>query len=271
VPSPFPGMDPYLEGHLWSDVHSRLAAQISDQLAPLIEPRYVARLATRFVSDYLQPAQIGIIYPDVDITPTGQPPAPPPREDTGDAAILTLPAITPAPLVLPTPIRTQVRLVTVEIRDAVGNELITAIEVLSPTNKREPGATEYREKREFILGSRAHLLEIDLLHQGQRPVQPGGLPDAPYFVFLTRDGRRFEVEIWPISLHDPLPVVPVPLRAPDADVPLDLGAALSAIYDRARYHLSIDYSREPDVPLSGEDAVWAAEHLQHAGIRQSRS
>jgi hypothetical protein len=42
MPSPFPGMDPYLEGYLWSDVHHRLATQISDQLMPLLRPQYVA-------------------------------------------------------------------------------------------------------------------------------------------------------------------------------------------------------------------------------------
>ncbi len=44
MPSPFPGMDPYLEGYLWPDVHHRLATQISDQLMPMLRPRYVARV-----------------------------------------------------------------------------------------------------------------------------------------------------------------------------------------------------------------------------------
>ena len=44
MPSPFPGMDPYLEGYLWPDVHHALAAKIRQQLTPLLRPRYTARL-----------------------------------------------------------------------------------------------------------------------------------------------------------------------------------------------------------------------------------
>lgn len=69
-------------------------------------------------------------------------------------------------------------------------------------------------------------------------------------------------EVWPIQLSEPLPVVAVPLRPPDPDVTLDLQVALSNIYDRARYDLSIDYSRQPDPPLVGDDAVWAADWLR---------
>ena len=71
MPSPFPGMDPYLEGRLlWHDVHQRLAGQISRQLAPHLSPRYVARLATRFVTSIPSEQEISIIYPDADVTPT---------------------------------------------------------------------------------------------------------------------------------------------------------------------------------------------------------
>ena len=63
MPSPFPGMDPYLEGYLWPDVHHRLATQISDQLMPLVWPRYVARIEIQVVSDDAPEAEIGIMYP----------------------------------------------------------------------------------------------------------------------------------------------------------------------------------------------------------------
>src|SRR5437899_7043524 len=67
MPSPFPGMDPYLEGYLWPDVHHRLATQISDQLMPLLRPRYVARIEIQVVPDETPEADIGIMYPDVEI------------------------------------------------------------------------------------------------------------------------------------------------------------------------------------------------------------
>ncbi|WP_373551137.1 DUF4058 family protein [Haliscomenobacter sp.] len=65
--SPFPGMDPYLEGYLWPDVHNRMAAVISEFLAPQIAPKYVARLELYTVADSVPETEVGIIYPDVEI------------------------------------------------------------------------------------------------------------------------------------------------------------------------------------------------------------
>ena len=45
MPSPFPGMDPYLEGNLWPDVHQALASEIRRQLANQLRPRYAVRLS----------------------------------------------------------------------------------------------------------------------------------------------------------------------------------------------------------------------------------
>jgi len=252
MPSPFPGMDPYLESRLlWHDVHQRLAAQISRQLAPRLSPRYVARLETRFVSLTSNGQSINVLYPDVDVTParlreraiaTYEP-------STDDGGTVT------PPLILR--VAEQIKLVTVEIRDVAQNRLVTSIEILSPVNKHGNGLEEYRGKRKTVLSSRAHLLEIDLLRQGVRAPRLIGLPQADYFVFLTRAEQRDLVETWPIGIRDPLPVVAVPLLPGDDDLPLDLGYALRAIYDEARYDLSIDYSQPPVPPLSDDDAGWA--------------
>ena len=67
MPSPFPGMDPYLEGYLWPDVHSALAHNIRQQLAPQIQPKYVARLEISVIEDHSPEAEIGIMYPDVEV------------------------------------------------------------------------------------------------------------------------------------------------------------------------------------------------------------
>lgn len=53
--------------------------------------------------------------------------------------------------------------------------------------------------------------------------------------------QRPHVDIWPLSLQQPILIVPVPLQAGDADVPLDLGQALQRIYASARYDMRIDY------------------------------
>ncbi|MBU0705542.1 MAG: DUF4058 family protein [Chloroflexi bacterium] len=252
MPSPFPGMDPYLEGKLlWHDVHQRLAGQISRQIAPRLSPRYVARLETRFVASTPDGQTVSVLYPDVDVTParireratvTYKP-------STDDVATIT------PPLILH--VAEQIKLVTVEIRDVAQNRLVTSIEILSPVNKRGAGPEEYRDKRKKVLSSEAHLLEIDLLRQGTRALVLIGLPQSDYCVFLTRAGRRDLIETWPTSVRDPLPAVPLPLLPGDDDVVLDLGHALRAIYDEARYDLSIDYSQPPVPPLSENDTEWA--------------
>ena len=154
-------------------------------------------------------------------------------------------------------------MITVEIRDAAQGRLVTAIEILFPVNKRPgQGLEEYRAKREAVLSANAHLLEIDLLRQGTRPPRLIGLPQSDYFIFLTRSERRNVTETWPVSMRDPLPVVPVPLLPGDDDVPLDLGHALRTIYDEARYDLSIDYGELPVPLLSENDAAWAREVVE---------
>ena len=250
MPSPFPGMDPYLEGYLWPDVHHRLATQISRQLTPRLRPRYVARLEISVVEDSVPEIGIGLMVPDVEVVTTRRiaEPLPTALLDEG-AAETTL----KAPLVLPVP---EVRLATVEIRDVAQNQLVTSIEILSPINKREPGLSRYREKRYRLRQAAVHLLEIDLLRRGTRPFSYPQLSDVAYLVTLTR-AEASVMEAWPIRLQDRLPPVPIPLLTPDPDVPLELSLALSPIYDEAAYDLSIDYHQPlPAPPPSDEDAEW---------------
>jgi Protein of unknown function (DUF4058) len=169
MPSPFPGMDPYLEGSLWTTVHFALSAEIVRQLAPKLRPRYLALPAERLVME--TPESVAItatdIYPDVSVAETRSVPV-----------TIQGGAIAAAPLEMATIIPTPVPHVTIEIRDTANRQLVTAIEVLLPTNKRGGGRVEYLAKRRRILLSTAHLLEIDLLRQGQRVPMQKPLPSA---------------------------------------------------------------------------------------------
>jgi hypothetical protein len=148
------------------------------------------------------------------------------------------------------------RLAFVEIRDRRNRELVTVVELLSPSNKR-PGADreQYLAKREQVLGSSAHLVEIDLL-RGGKPLPLANRPDCAYSVLLSRVEDRPRAGFWPVGLRSQLPVIPVPLRAPDADARLDLQAIVHRLYDSAGYEDYI-YDGVPDPPLAPDDLAWS--------------
>jgi hypothetical protein len=157
--------------------------------------------------------------------------------------------------------------ITVAIRDRANRQLVIAIEVLSPTSKGGDGREQYLAKRRRLLLGRAHLLEIDLLRQGERVPMQQALPAAPYFVLLSRAENRPILEVWPVSLQDPLPTVPVPLLPGDPDVTLNLQLALTTIYDLLGFDLAVDYTQAPEIPLTDEEAEWVEWHLWAAGLR----
>ena len=129
----------------------------------------------------------------------------------------------------------------------------------------EPAASP--GKRERILDSATHLIEVDLFRKGKRVPVVETLPKVPYFVFLGRSEKRPLTEVWPISWQDKLPEIPVPLLEGDEDVTLDLQAAFTASYDTGNFDLVIDYAKPPAVPLRREAATWADGLLRAAGKR----
>jgi hypothetical protein len=254
-------MDPYLEGPTWMNFHSQLCAEIARQLSPKIRPRYVALLTERFVTEIPEGLAIttASLLPDVGVIKNVPWVPGTPRQGT-----LT------APLHLTTVVPESVLHFSVEIRDRAERCLVTSIEVLSPTNKQGDGYEEYRIKRNRVLMSAAHLLEIDLLRLGCRVPMRETLPKAPYFVFLSRSENRPVTDVWPIEFAQPLPVVPVPLLHGDPDAPLDLQLAFSSIYDLCSYDLLIDYSRSPQHPVPRKAAAWVEKCLRAAGLRKKR-
>ena len=150
---------------------------------------------------------------------------------------------------------------TVRVHSAADRTLVTAIEVLSATDKTDEGRGAYLAKRRHLLRGPAHLVEVDLLRTGDRTVARP-LPPADYLVTVYRADRQLQAEVWPIPIRSPLPSVPVPLRPGDCDAPLNLQAVLTAMYDAFGYDLDLDYSRPPDVPIAPADAAWAAELLR---------
>jgi hypothetical protein len=209
MPSPFPGMDPYLEGEMWQEFHDRLAHQISAQLMPLLRPRYVAFLAKRYVVD--RPA-LGIfdilrervIYPDVHVV---EPPGVPPGSGSGGTGV----AIAEPAVEIPSLYPADVPQLSLEIRDVAERRLVTLIEILSPANKHSDGVQDYAARRLELMRTQTHILELDLLRQGTRIQLADEPPPASYYIYLSRLPRRPLTQVWPVLLRQSLPTVPVPL------------------------------------------------------------
>lgn len=258
MPSPFPGMDPYLEGSEWTSVHVELSSEIARQLAPKLRPKYIVRTMRRFIIDLPEDVSIsaGDLYPNVGVAAN--------RLDNESIAMGA--AVAPAPLEFTTIMPASIPDVSIEIRDVDQRALVTAIEVLSPANKRGEGYRVYLRKRHRILTSTTHLIEIDFLRTGRRVPMREPLPDVPYFVFLSRSERRPIIHVWPIRLDMVLPVIPLPLLAGDDDAALDLQEAFTGVYDALGYDLSTDYTRPPHVALSAKERNWIQQRLNEAGI-----
>ncbi|RRR78184.1 MAG: DUF4058 family protein [Candidatus Viridilinea halotolerans] len=251
--NPFPGMDPYLEApNMWPDVHHHVMVAVRDQLQAQLSTAYSVGLAPYTALENI--AIAAVRKTDVDAEMAEHDP----------------PKTKRAPLVLPTMMVVPVEYARIEIRMVRSHTLVTVIELLSPANKRPSfdGAHVYEQKRQEIFCSTANLLEIDLLRAGQRPQMIGELPDAPYFIFLSRMQRRPNVEIWPLALREPIAPIPVPLRFPDTPVVLDLGKAIHKTYAQAHYNLDINYHKPPPAPaFSPTDATWIADRLRAKGFR----
>ena len=255
MPSPFPGMNPYLEqDDAWHSFHERFCTRLADELVARTGPKYLVKLDENvFLHELPADGRRLLGRPDVMVLE--------PRGPGDVAAAAVLPAAAPAYANLPAV--DLERLSYVEIRDARSRRLITAIELLSPTNKAAGSdRDQYLAKRARLMRQGVNLVEIDLLRGGPR-MPMDGVPACDYLVMVARPPEWPRAGIWPIRLREPLPEIPIPLTAPDPDVRVNLQPLLHAIYDSAGYDRFI-YDGEPDPPLGGDDAAWARQHLSVA-------
>ena len=264
MPSPFPGMNPYLEtSRLWPDLHHGLISQIQGTLNLVLRPRYVARVEMRvYVSDEDDPGgQQTLRVPDVRIEKTAK--------RKGVKLLRPEPIAITEPLSIPFLIDDEIEETFLSIRHRESKAVVAVLEVLNPSNKirGSAGRKSFLEKRREIIGSEVHWIEIDLLREGAPSLARLARTACDYRIVVSRSEDWRRARFWPVSVRQALPVIGIPLRGKDADVPLDLGAVLRAGYDNAGYDLSIDYRRDPVPPLDRADAVWAAKLLREHGLR----
>ena len=259
MPSPFPGMDPYLEHPaLFSGLHNRLITRMSEVLQAALPAPYYAEIAERTWVE----VSSRDIEPDV-IVLRGDGPSRPSSE------VATV-ASRPGPLVVNVPV-VDPREIWVEIRAGVDGreQLVASIEVLSLTNKTtgRRGRDLYLQKQREILDSPTHLIEIDLLRAGRHTVAvPRERITAlagpfDYVISVHRFDRLEDFEVYPIRLEDRLPEVAFPLLPGDPDVAVDLQAVFDHCYDVGPYRRRVRYQEDAVVPpLSEERSAWAS-HL----------
>ena len=266
MPSPFPGMDPYLESPPdWPGFHNMFADQISRALNRDLPPPYYAQIERRAEVGSENVAIDRGIIPDVLVR--GGPTA---HLAAGSATAVASPSVSDCwECVLA---EEFAELAYVEIHDTrADHEVVTLIELLSPSNKQSgPDRRDFLQKRASILASRVSLVEIDLLRSGRPLWTPHGL-DQPgwrqpdYLIAVNRGWERgvdFRLRVFPAFLRESLPVIAVPLREYEEELPLDLQCCFGTVYDAGPYRRGlIDYTRPPAVPLPEDHRAWAAERI----------
>lgn len=261
MPSPFPGMNPYLEqDDVWHDFHQSVIPLMREMLREQVRPNYVVKVEEHLFIHELSSEERRFLGRG-DVT----------RADSGLSATSTASVtLTEAPAYGWLPNVTDVeRHSYLEIRDRSSRELVTVIELLSPSNKYSGSdRDQYLAKRWQFLSTNVHLVELDLLRGGPRmPIDD--LPGGDYYACIARVEERPRVGIWPIHLRERLPVIPIPLRQPHADAHIDLQDALNRVYDAAGYEDYI-YLGTPQPRLNAADAEWAQALLTTAGIQSPR-
>lgn len=253
--SPFPGMDPYLENpETWSGFHGLFLAQVVEHLFRPLRPRYVLRYEERvYVTGEDDPAYRWIV-PDVRVV-VGDVTAPAQRPQQSGGGTLVI----DEPVRLATLAEDEIRERYIQVIDPLDLAVVTVIELLSPTNKLNGsyGRESFLQKRREVLASPAHWIEIDLLRTGARTVHLPGVAQSDYVVYLSRAGSPRQRVAWPFGLKDRLPVIGVPLRGDDPDVPLDLQAVFAATIERGSYDINTPYRRPIRVPLAPDQQAWA--------------
>jgi hypothetical protein len=256
-------MDPYIEASgLWEDFHATLIVDLKQALSQLLPDRYFATVGERFY--------IVASAPEHEVRRQGQADVSvdlPPGEWT--AATAPAPSVGVAgpsdgPLVMTAFVQESFRETFLEIRELENQRLVTALEILSPTNKKPGSKTrkQYLRKRQaYIEAANVGFLEFDLLRGGVRMPMREPWPSSPYYLLVNRPGAGQSCLVWPAHFLWSLPPIPVPLAKPDPDLTLNLQPLIDTLYERSRYHQRINYRQSLKPPLDSAAVRWLEQRL----------
>ncbi|RRR73101.1 MAG: DUF4058 family protein [Candidatus Viridilinea halotolerans] len=257
MPTPFPGMDPYLEdARLWPNVHSSLIVALRDDLAPRLRPHYYVAVEERTVR--LSPDDLSFsVRPDVAVVKSGV------LRETTDAMLVPEPGV----VIVEVPQLAELHETYLACYAVESNEVVTVLEILSPSNKLGAGRRQYLQKRLSLLASSTHLVELDLLRSGEPLPTTGYVGQSAYRILVSRAYQRPQAELRPFGVRQPIPSFSLPLLYGTPEPSVELTPLLHALYDRAGYDLRIDYRQPPDPPLEPDDAQWAEGLLHGESLR----
>ncbi len=260
MPSPFPGMDPYIEAEgLWRNFHSRYVPAMAEAILAGAPDRYIVRIEEDiYLHELSAEERLTVGRPDAFLATTAawatSPVGPPAGALGAPVAVSLVPAVEVE------------RLPYLEVVDRELWSVVTAVELLSPSNKAAGGdRTTYLAKRQRLQAGPIAFVEIDLLRSGPR-LPLDGLPACDFYAMVSRPDERPRAGVWPFGLRDRMPTIPIPLANGDADVPLDLRGPFDRVYDGAGYARYI-YRYTIDPPLPPADAAWAAGRVAAAVAR----
>ncbi|HYH63795.1 MAG TPA: DUF4058 family protein [Urbifossiella sp.] len=266
MPSPFPGMDPYLEHPAgWMGFHNKLIGEIEGALNAQLMPAYYADSEDRvYISNESDPGRKAII-PDIKVVYTGRPGK---RKPTGGNRASVGVAVC-EPVTVTTLLDDEIHEPYLTVIERASGRVVTVIEVLSPTNKTagSVGREAYTAKKSMVMRSDTNWVEIDLLRDGVPVFAREGYPPCEYLVHVSKRSGRPNGVVWPIRLQQRLPEILIPLKGDDPDAKLDLQPLLDAVYDRGPYSVKLKYKADPTPPLPPELAKWADALLRKKKLR----
>jgi hypothetical protein len=245
-------MDPYIEGVCWGDFHSVFIQCWREAVIDQLPDGFDAEIV-EYVSVVTPQQRTRRISPDVLVIQSdetgGLPAVKRADENEGGIAVLE-------PVEMALEYLERLRWPFIEIKRLEDERVIAVLELLSPSNKSGEDRIEYLRKRESVFKSDAHLVELDLLMGGKRIPMEEDLPPGDFYAFVSRADRRPICQVYAWGLQRTLPMIPVPLIQPHADVRVELSEVFAAAFERGRYQRRLKYAQPPLAPVPAELVDW---------------
>jgi hypothetical protein len=228
MPSPFAGMDPYLEdGKLWPSFQHQMVHSLYQMLLPGLMDRYRARVCQRiYVAE--QALFTSII-----------------REEHQESLIEIRQ-------------RADGRLITIVDAAGPANKTTSEGRAAYLEKRREGQSCQCNLVEIDLVLQGAPLLDYSR----------EGLPDWDFAVTVTRASKPDQYEIYTATLEKPLPRFRLPLAADDRDTVVDLQAAFNRAFDQGNFLEKIDYRHDPATKLDDADRAYVDQRLRRQKMRE---